>query len=137
QRVVEVENERVLAAKRKAQTAKDKAVGKRAAKGVSQRTKKKKTTPLSYALLDSEVDESNRSGSSTHHSASPLNTIIPNEDRLATSLLSEPVTQTEEGTDQPLDNVEDTTEANSPQFEHSPQYQQSHHSGEGTQTVRS
>ncbi|GKA35483.1 hypothetical protein Tco_0721974 [Tanacetum coccineum] len=96
QRVVEVENERVLAAKRKAQTAKDKAVGKRAAEGVSQRTKKKKTTPLSFALSDSEVDESNRSGSGTHHSASPLNTIIPNEDGLATSLLSEPVTQTKE-----------------------------------------
>ncbi|GJS91339.1 hypothetical protein Tco_0773975 [Tanacetum coccineum] len=137
QRVVEVENERVLAAKRKAQTAKDKAVGKRAAEGASQRTKKKKTTPLSFALSDSEADESNRSGSGTHHSASPLNTIIPNEDGLATSLLSEPVTQTEEGTDQPLDNVEDTTEANSPQFEHSPQYQQSDHSGEDTQTVRS
>ncbi|GJW61194.1 hypothetical protein Tco_0110529 [Tanacetum coccineum] len=36
QRVVEVENERVLAAQRNAQTAKDKAVGKRAAEGVSQ-----------------------------------------------------------------------------------------------------
>ncbi|GKB17368.1 hypothetical protein Tco_0851291 [Tanacetum coccineum] len=138
QRVVEVENERVLTEKRKAQTAKDKAVGKRAAEGTSQRTKKKKTTPLSFALSDSEADESNRSGSGTHHSASPLNTIIPNEDELATSLLSEPVTQTKEGTDQPpLDNVEDTTEANSPQFENSPQYQQSDHSGEDTQTVRS
>ncbi|GKB61963.1 hypothetical protein Tco_0918149 [Tanacetum coccineum] len=106
QRVVEVENERVLTEKRKAQTAKDKAVGKRAAEGTSQRTKKKKTTPLSFALSDSEADESNRSGSGTHHSASPINTIIPNEDELATSLLSEPVTQTKEGTDQPpLDNT--------------------------------
>ncbi|GKE53353.1 hypothetical protein Tco_1488509, partial [Tanacetum coccineum] len=39
--------------------------------------------------------------------------------------------------DQPLDIVEDTTEVNSPQFEHSLQYQQSDHSGEDTQTVRS
>ncbi|GKD51906.1 hypothetical protein Tco_1280882 [Tanacetum coccineum] len=110
QRVVEVENERVLAAKRKAQIAKDKAVGKKVAEGVSHRTKKRKTTPLSFALSDSEADESNRSGSGTHHSASPLNTNIPNEDRLATSLISEPVNQTEEGMDQPLDNVKDTTE---------------------------
>ncbi|GJW61193.1 hypothetical protein Tco_0110528 [Tanacetum coccineum] len=92
---------------------------------------------MSFALSDSEADESNRSGSGTHHSASPLNTIIPNEDGFATSLLSEPVTQTGEGTDQPLHDVEDTSEANSPQFEHSPQYQQSDHSGEDTQTVRS
>ncbi|GJU47559.1 hypothetical protein Tco_1204825 [Tanacetum coccineum] len=63
QRVVEVENERVLAAKRKAQIAKDKAVGKKAAEGVSHRTKKRKTTPLSFALSDSEADDSNRSGS--------------------------------------------------------------------------
>ncbi|GJV75192.1 hypothetical protein Tco_1506776 [Tanacetum coccineum] len=117
QRVVEVDNERVFAAKRKAQTAKDKVVGKRAAEGASQRTKKKKTTPLSFALSDSKADESNRSGSGTHHSASPLNTIIPNEDKVAASLLSEPVTQTEEGTDQPFDN--------------------SGHSDEDTQTVRS
>ncbi|GJS87462.1 hypothetical protein Tco_0770098 [Tanacetum coccineum] len=110
QRVVEVENERVLAAKRKAQIAKDKAVGKKAAEEVSHRTKKRKTAPLSFALSDSEADESNLSGSGTHHSASPLNTIIPNEDGLATSLILEPVNQTEEGMDQPLDIVEDTTE---------------------------
>ncbi|GKB98074.1 retrovirus-related pol polyprotein from transposon TNT 1-94 [Tanacetum coccineum] len=91
QRVVEVENERVLAAKRKAQIAKDKAVGKKAAEGVSHRTKKRKTTPLSFGLSDSKADESNRSGSSTHHSASPFNTIIPNKDGLATSLILEPV----------------------------------------------
>ncbi|GKA95097.1 hypothetical protein Tco_0817135 [Tanacetum coccineum] len=137
QRVFEVKNERVLVAKRKSQIAKDKAVRKKAAEGVSHRTKKRKTTPLSVALLDSKADESNRSGSGTHHSAYPLNTIISNEDGLATSLISEPVNQTEEGMDQPLDNVEDTIKVNSPQFEHSPQYQQSDHSGEDTQTVRS
>ncbi|GKF67146.1 hypothetical protein Tco_0196825, partial [Tanacetum coccineum] len=42
QRVVEVENERVLAAKRKAQTAKDKAVGKRATEGASHRRRKRR-----------------------------------------------------------------------------------------------
>ncbi|GKC31498.1 hypothetical protein Tco_1038792 [Tanacetum coccineum] len=78
QKVVEVENERVLAAKRKAQVAKDRAAGKRAVtEGASQQTKRKKTTPLSFALSDSKADESNRSGFGTHHSASPLNTIIP------------------------------------------------------------
>ncbi|GKG39850.1 hypothetical protein Tco_0463995, partial [Tanacetum coccineum] len=85
QKVVEYKNERVLAAKRKAQAAKDRAVGKRAAtEGTSQRTKKKKTTPLSFTLSDSEADGSNRSGSGTHHSASPLNTIIRNEAELTT-----------------------------------------------------
>ncbi|GKF89506.1 hypothetical protein Tco_0263469, partial [Tanacetum coccineum] len=59
QKVVEHENERVLAAKRKAQAAKDRAVGKRAAtEGASQRPKKKKTSPLSFALSDSEADGS-------------------------------------------------------------------------------
>ncbi|GJS86127.1 hypothetical protein Tco_0752668 [Tanacetum coccineum] len=37
---------------------------------------------MSVALSDSGGDISNRSGSSTHHSASPLNTIIPNEAEL-------------------------------------------------------
>ncbi|GKG55040.1 hypothetical protein Tco_0563027, partial [Tanacetum coccineum] len=70
QKVVEHENERVLAAKWKAQAAKDRAVGKRAAtEGASQHPKKKKIAPLSFALSDSEADGSNRSGSGTHHSA--------------------------------------------------------------------
>ncbi|GJT80852.1 hypothetical protein Tco_1055194 [Tanacetum coccineum] len=115
QKVVEVENERVLAAKRKAQVAKDRAAGKRAAaEGASQQTKRKKTTPLSFALSDSKADESNRSGSGTHHSASPLNTIIPNEGELATSLILEPVDQTEEDTDQPLDNSNPSDEGTHP-----------------------
>ncbi|GKB04825.1 hypothetical protein Tco_0833020 [Tanacetum coccineum] len=125
----------------KAQAAKDRAVGKRAAtEGASQRTKRKKTTPLSFALSESEADESNRSGSGTHHSASPLNTIIPNEGELATrgdGLILEPVNQMGEDTDQPLDNAEDTTEVNSPLSEHSPRFQQSNPSDEDTQNVRS
>ncbi|GKD70302.1 hypothetical protein Tco_1324392, partial [Tanacetum coccineum] len=128
----------VLTAKRKAQVAKDREAGKRAAaKGASQQTKRKKTTPLSFALSDSEVDKSNRSGSGTHHSAYPLNNIIPNEGELATSLILEPVDQMEEDTDQPLDNVEDTTKVHSFLFEHSPQFQQSNPSDEGTHLVRS
>ncbi|GJY88585.1 hypothetical protein Tco_0503213 [Tanacetum coccineum] len=116
----------------------NRAVGKRAAaEGASQRTKRKKTTTLSFALSDSEADESNRSGSGTHHSASPLNTIIPNEGKLATGLILEPVNQTEEDTDQPLDNVEDTTEVNSSLSEHSPQFKQSNPSNEDTRTLRS
>ncbi|GKG41505.1 hypothetical protein Tco_0473256, partial [Tanacetum coccineum] len=34
---------------------------------------------MSFALLESEPDDSTRSGSGTHHSALPLNTIIPND----------------------------------------------------------
>nr|GEY23200.1 hypothetical protein [Tanacetum cinerariifolium] len=85
QKVVEYENERVLAAKRKAEASKDRAVGKRdAIEGASQQTKKRKTAPLSFALSLFEVDGSNRSGSSTHHYASPLNIIIPNKAELTT-----------------------------------------------------
>nr|GEU60076.1 hypothetical protein [Tanacetum cinerariifolium] len=43
------------------------------------RTKKKKTAPLSFALLDSKED-----GFGTYYFASPLNTIIPNEAGLTT-----------------------------------------------------
>nr|GEX16266.1 hypothetical protein [Tanacetum cinerariifolium] len=87
QKVVEVKNERVLAANRKARAAKDRAVGKRAAtERASYLTKRKKTATLSFALSDSETNKSNRSGSGTHHSASPFNTIIPNEGELATGI---------------------------------------------------
>nr|GEV06864.1 hypothetical protein [Tanacetum cinerariifolium] len=124
QKVVEYENERVLAAKRKAQVAKDRAVRKRVAtEGASHRPKKEKTTPLSFALSDYEADESNRSGSCTHLSASPLNTIIPNDVKLTTEgddLILESAHRVEEDTDHNLDNVEDTTEVNSPLFEYSP-----------------
>nr|GEX73021.1 hypothetical protein [Tanacetum cinerariifolium] len=140
QKVVEYENERVLAAKRKAQATKDRAVGKRAAtKGASQRTKKKKTTPLSFALSDSEADESNRSGSGTHHSTSPLNTIIPNEAELIAGgdgLILEFVNRVEENTNHHLNNVEDTTEVNSPLSEHSSRSQHSNPSDDDTHNVR-
>ncbi|GJV07801.1 hypothetical protein Tco_1345457 [Tanacetum coccineum] len=135
QNVVEYENERVLAAKRKAHAAKDRALGKRAAtEGASQRPKKKKTMPLSFALSDSKADGSNRSGSGTHHSTSPLNTIIPNEAELTTrgnGLILESVNRVEEDTDHHLDNVEDTTEVNSLFSEHSPHSQHSNPSDEG------
>ncbi|GKC23763.1 hypothetical protein Tco_1025913 [Tanacetum coccineum] len=108
EKVVEYENERFLAAKRKAQEAKDRAVGKRAAtEGASNRPKKKKTTPLSFALSDSEVDGSNQS-----------------------------VNRTEEDTGHHLDNVEDTTKVNYPLSGHSPRSQHSTPSDEDTQ-VRS
>ncbi|GKC16114.1 hypothetical protein Tco_1012896, partial [Tanacetum coccineum] len=138
--VVEYENERVLAAKRKAQAAKDRAVGKRVAtEGASHRLKKKKIAPLSFALSDSEADRSNRSGSDTHHSALPLNTIIPNEAELTTEgdgLILEYVNLMEEDTYHNLHNVEDTTEVNSPLSEHSPRSQHSNPSDEDTHDVR-
>nr|GEV78747.1 hypothetical protein [Tanacetum cinerariifolium] len=108
QKVVEYENDRVLAVKRKAQAAKGKAVEKRATtEGASHRLKKKKTAPLSLALSDSEADGSNRSGFGTHHSASPLNTIIPNEFELATEgdgLILESANRVEKDTSHNLDN---------------------------------
>ncbi|GJT09498.1 hypothetical protein Tco_0856540 [Tanacetum coccineum] len=140
QKVVKYENERVLSAKRKAQAAKDRAVWKRAAtEGASHRPKKKKTTPFSFALSDSEADGSNRSGSGTHHSASPLNTIIPNEAELTTGVdgpILESVNRAEEDTDHNLDNVEDTTKINSPLSEHSSRSQHSNPSDEDTHNVR-
>ncbi|GJZ96748.1 hypothetical protein Tco_0669082 [Tanacetum coccineum] len=122
------------------EAAKDRAVGKRVAtEGASQRTKKKKTVPLSFALSDSEADGSNRSGSGTYHSASPLNIIIPNEAELTTGgdgLVLEYVNRVEEDTDHHFDNVEDTTEVNSPLSEHSPRSQHSNPSDEDTHNVR-
>nr|GEV18457.1 hypothetical protein [Tanacetum cinerariifolium] len=110
QKVVEYENERVLAAKRKAQATKDRA-----------------------------ADESNRSGFGTHHSTSPLNTIIPNEAELIAEgdgLILEFVNRVEENTDHHLNNVEDTTEVNSPLFEHSSRSQHSNPSDDDTHNVR-
>ncbi|GJY99354.1 hypothetical protein Tco_0516784 [Tanacetum coccineum] len=84
-RVVECENERVLAAKQKAQAAKDKAVGKRVAtERTSRPSKKKKGVSLSFALDESEGDDSTHTGSGTHNSASPLNTIILKQTNPAT-----------------------------------------------------
>ncbi|GKD30689.1 hypothetical protein Tco_1241467, partial [Tanacetum coccineum] len=115
QKVVEYENERVSAARRKAQATRDKATRKRSdAEGTSRRTKKKKGASLTFALDESEGDDSNRSGSGTHHSASPLNTIIPdNVDPTVDggSLISESVRHEEDDADHSLDNVEDDTEA--------------------------
>nr|GEY46087.1 reverse transcriptase domain-containing protein [Tanacetum cinerariifolium] len=52
-------------------------------------------------------------------------------------LILESVTQAEEDTDQPLDNVEDTTEVNSPLSEHSLCFQHSNPSDEDMHNVRS
>ncbi|GKE89712.1 hypothetical protein Tco_1567187 [Tanacetum coccineum] len=90
-------------------------------------------------MSDSEADGSNRSGSGTHHSALPLNTIIPNEAELTTGgdgLILESVNLVEEDTYHNLHNVEDTTEVNSPLSEHSPRSQHSNPSDEDTHDVR-
>ncbi|GJZ19498.1 hypothetical protein Tco_0556088 [Tanacetum coccineum] len=95
--------------------------------------------PLSFALSDFEADGSNRSGSGTHHSASPLNTIIPNEAELTTrgdGLILESVNRVEEDTYHNLDDVEDTTKVNSPLFEHSHRSQHSNPSDKDTHNVR-
>nr|GEV34528.1 hypothetical protein [Tanacetum cinerariifolium] len=85
QRVVKFENERILAAYRKTQASRDRAAGKRsAAEGASLHTKKRKTAPLSFALDESEGDDSTRTGSGTHHSASLIIIIILDD---ATQLL--------------------------------------------------
>nr|GEV01498.1 hypothetical protein [Tanacetum cinerariifolium] len=142
QKVVEHEDERVLAAKRKSQAAKDKAGGKRpAAEQASRRTKKKKTIPLSFALSiplsfalsESEVDDSNRSGSGTHNSASPLNTIIPPDVDPTTGeggLAIESVSRAKDDMGHSFNNVEYDAEVNSPLSEHSPRPQHSTHSDE-------
>ncbi|GJS86117.1 hypothetical protein Tco_0752658 [Tanacetum coccineum] len=94
---------------------------------------------MSFALSDSEADLSNRSGSSTHHSSSPLNTIIPNEAELTTGgdgLILESVNRTKDDTEHHLDNVEDTTEVNSPLSEHSPRSQHSNPSDEDAHHTR-
>ncbi|GKC05986.1 hypothetical protein Tco_0997596 [Tanacetum coccineum] len=139
QKVVEHENERVLAAKRKAQAAKDRAVGKRAATEGASQCPKKKTAPLSFALSDSEADRSNRSGSDTHHSASPLNTIIPNEAEFTTGgdgLVLESAYRAAKDTDHHPDNVEDTTKVNSLLSGNSSRSQHSNPSNEDTHDVR-
>nr|GEU87493.1 hypothetical protein [Tanacetum cinerariifolium] len=130
QRVVEYENERVLVAKRKAQAAKDRAVGKiSAAKRTSRRTKKKKSAPISFALDDSKEDDSTRTGSGTHHSSSPLNIIIPDDANPRTGgggVASELVRYEDGDADHGLENAEDGNEADSPPATHHPGSQRSH-----------
>ncbi|GKD91573.1 hypothetical protein Tco_1367080 [Tanacetum coccineum] len=110
--------------KRKDQAAKDRAFGKRAATEEASQwpKKKKKKMPLSFALSDSEADGSNRSGFCTHHSSSPLNTIILNEAELTTGgdgVVLKSSNRSEEDTGHNLVNVEDTTKVNSSLSEHS------------------
>nr|GEU91526.1 transposase (putative), gypsy type [Tanacetum cinerariifolium] len=132
ERVVEYENERVLAAKRKAQAAKDRAAGKRsAAEGTSHPTKKKKGAPMTFALDDSEEDDSNRTGSGTHHSASPLNIIIPDDANPVIGggdVASDSVRYEEDDADHGLENAEEGTRADSPPATHHSRSQRSHRS---------
>ncbi|GJY48517.1 hypothetical protein Tco_0438473, partial [Tanacetum coccineum] len=119
QKVVEHEDERVLAAQRK------------------------KTAPMSFALSDFEPDNSNRSGSGTHHSASPLTTIIPNDTKpvaagsnLALESVNRPGVGTGSNIDKPRNDAEVNSphSASSPHSEHSFQSQHSAHSDKDTQT---
>ncbi|GJX33497.1 hypothetical protein Tco_0243352 [Tanacetum coccineum] len=111
QKVVEVKNERVLAAKRKTQAAKDKAAGKRAAaERASRPSKKKKGATLSFALDDTEEDDSIHTG----------------------DLASESARHEEDETDHHFDSVDDGTEANSPPAVHHSESQHSIHSTEDT-----
>nr|GEV72910.1 retrovirus-related Pol polyprotein from transposon TNT 1-94 [Tanacetum cinerariifolium] len=129
--VVKYENERVLATKRKTQAVKDEAAGKRsAAEGTSRSTKKKKGAPLTFGLDESEGDDSAHTGFGTHHSASPLNTIIPDDVDPASdgdSFVLESIRCEEDDADHSLDNVEDGTEADSPLVNHPFRSQRSKH----------
>nr|GEW98445.1 hypothetical protein [Tanacetum cinerariifolium] len=130
QKVVEYENERVLAAKRKAQAAKDKAIKKRSAvEGTSRQTKKKKTDPLTFALDETEGDDSTRSASRTHHSASPLNTIVLDDSAGGNGTLKS-VCHSKDDVKHHLDDEGDSTEVNSPYAAHSFEPQPSNHSDE-------
>ncbi|GJV97444.1 hypothetical protein Tco_1549021 [Tanacetum coccineum] len=63
--------------------------------------------PLSFALSESEADDSNRSSFGTHHSALPLNSIILNDADLTTSgdgLILESANRTKDDTDHNIDN---------------------------------
>ncbi|GKE11558.1 hypothetical protein Tco_1415109 [Tanacetum coccineum] len=67
------EDEQVLTTKRRAQKEKERATSKRPSSGgLTCRTKKKKTAPLSMDLFDTDKDGSPQSGSRTVHFASPL-----------------------------------------------------------------
>ncbi|GJX42741.1 hypothetical protein Tco_0257731 [Tanacetum coccineum] len=132
EKVVEYENKRVLAAKRKAHAAKDKATEKRsAAEGTSRRTKKKKTDPLTFALDETEGDDSTRSGFGTHHSASPLNTIVLDDSTGGGGTL-ESVRHSEDDVKHRLDDEGNGTEVNSLHAAYSFEPQPSNHSDEDT-----
>ncbi|GJV62326.1 hypothetical protein Tco_1468426 [Tanacetum coccineum] len=106
---------------------------KSAAEGTSRRTKKKKGAPLTFALDESEGDDSTRTSSETHHSTSPLNTIISDDVNPAAgrgSLVLESVRREDDDADHSLENVEDGNEANSPPIDHSLRPQHSYYSDE-------
>nr|GEY19608.1 putative UPF0481 protein At3g02645 [Tanacetum cinerariifolium] len=134
QKVVEHENESVLAAQRKAQATEDKAAIKRsAAEATSPRTNKKKTAPMYFALSESELEESTRTDSVTLHSASPLNTIILNDAKptaVGNTLVLESVSRPEGNTEHDLDdawNYDEVNSSHSTSFLHSEQSHLSQH----------
>ncbi|GJZ46272.1 hypothetical protein Tco_0593868 [Tanacetum coccineum] len=102
----------------------------------SLRRKRKPNRPRTKLLRkESEGDVFNCSGSGTHHSTSPLNTIIPDNVDLTTGgggLTLEFVSRAEDDMDHNLNNMEDGTEVNSPLFEGSPEPQHTTHSNEDT-----
>ncbi|GJY09812.1 hypothetical protein Tco_0377997 [Tanacetum coccineum] len=114
QKVVEHEDERVLTVKWKAQMAKDKAAGKRSAtEGSSRRTKKKNTAPMSMTLSKSDADDFNQRGFGTHHSVSPITSIMPDNANPAaggSNLALESVNRTEDEAGNTLNNMENDTE---------------------------
>nr|GEZ33875.1 flavone synthase II [Tanacetum cinerariifolium] len=124
--------------KRKAQAAKDRVAVKRSdAEGTSRHTKKKKAAPITFALDDSEEDDSTRTGSGKHHFASLLNTIISDDANLTTGrsgVASESVRYEEGDVDHVLENAEEGIEAESPPATHHLGSQRSHRSKADTHT---
>ncbi|GJW82366.1 hypothetical protein Tco_0146341 [Tanacetum coccineum] len=89
-RLVEHEDERVLAAKRKAQESKDRAASKSPTPGgPSRQTKKEKTAPLSMALSESDADGSPHSGSGNNSNNNDNNDNEVNSPYSASSPCSE------------------------------------------------
>nr|GEX75015.1 hypothetical protein [Tanacetum cinerariifolium] len=86
------------------------------------------------------TNESNRSGSGTHTSASPLNNIVPNEAEFTTGgdgLTQGPVLRIKDDTERRFGNVDDTTKVNSPFSGQSPRSQHSNPSNEDMRRVSS
>nr|GFB23757.1 hypothetical protein [Tanacetum cinerariifolium] len=83
--------------------------------------KEEENSPLSFALDESEGDDFTRIGFRTHHSASPINTVIPeNIDPGASGggLILEAVNRAEDDVDHSYDN-EGGIEVKSPPIDHS------------------
>nr|GEW13267.1 hypothetical protein [Tanacetum cinerariifolium] len=135
-KVVEHEDEMVLAAKRKAQAAKSKAANKRPGpEGPSRRTKRKKIDPTLMALDKSEQEDSSQSGSETHHYASPLTTVISDNVNVGTGASNQALQDVEKEEEKTRNDSNLTTndvneegEINSPHLTFSPYFVHSMHS---------